>query len=587
MKMRLPLLIGVCLLLLMPLLVLSSSLASHAAARTAVGSAIPVDRERVSHPHQQHIPQRAASEPCFSEVVGTPFTPVNHSSVAWADYDKDDDPDLVISGVNNDVHTTTLYRNDNGTFVDSQIALIGVSNGTVAWADYDKNGYPDLIVLGENGDSDSIVKLYRNDSSNSSRTLTEVSTPFEEVRWGNAAWADYDKDDDPDLIISGFSATTFKVVTLLYRNDSGTFVMQDGDGYTFTGIRDGSMAWADYDGDTDLDLFITGRRDEFFDLTSVLYRNDSGKFVEQTGDSYPFPQLQNASVAWADYDKDGDSDLLIAGATSGGDTMTKLYRNDNGSFVDSGANLAAFFSGGMDWGDYDKDGDLDLIITGTEDGFSHIAKLYRNDGGTLTEQPNAGNPAFPGTWDGSVAWADYDGDNNLDLLITGLDNDFSRVAKLYRNDGCTTTASLQLLKSAGPTSPAPGQPITYTLHFTNTGSALVTGVAISDSVPLSVTVTGVTSSTFGNNSVSITQTSGALLPGAGIDFAWSIGELAVNAGGVITLTGILSTSQLLAGTTFTNTALIRGDGVADIQAAAAIYASAVAYYDIRLPLIIR
>jgi uncharacterized repeat protein (TIGR01451 family) len=560
------LLAGVCLLLLATLFALLGSQPGHA-------QAIQVDT--ANDPAQQA---------CLIEVNDTPFAPVNRSSVAWIDYDKDNDLDLLIAGEDNDVYQTTLYRNDNGAFVDSQITLIGVANSTIAWGDYNKDGYPDLILTGENGDSDAILKLYRNDSSNGSRTLTEVSSPFDELRWPSAAWADYDNDGNLDLVISGLSTDTFQAITLLYRNNNGVFVKQEGDGYTLQGVRSGKMAWADYDRDNDLDLFVAGRGTEIFDLQAVLYRNDGGKFVAQTGAGYSFPKLQQNSVAWADYDNDGDPDLLLAGGTSGGDVMTTLYRNDNGNFVDSGTALTGFFSASVAWADYDNDNDLDLFIAGNVDNLNFLAKLYRNDGGNFTEQPAAAAPAFPGTGNGGAAWGDYDSDGDFDLVFTGSTMD-SNVAKLYRNEGCAkATASLQLTKTVAPVSLAPGERVTYTLRFTNTGSAAAANLRITDSMPVSVTVSGVTSSTFGVTGAGITQISATPLPGAGIDFVWSIGELSANAGVVITLTGVLSTSPLLAGVTFTNTAQISADGLASVQASAGLHVSA-ATHELWLPVL--
>ena len=164
----------VCLLLLMALFILLGSQPSHAEAPTAhVGLVRGV--------------AGATQQACLIEVADTPFAPVSKSSVAWIDYDKDNDLDLLVAGEDNDVYQTTLYRNDNGTFVDSQIALIGVAESTIAWGDYNKDGYPDLILAGQDGNSDAILKLYRNDNNSGSRTLTEVSSPFDELRWPSAA----------------------------------------------------------------------------------------------------------------------------------------------------------------------------------------------------------------------------------------------------------------------------------------------------------------------------------------------------------------------------------------------------------------
>ncbi|MGB4949069.1 MAG: Calx-beta domain-containing protein, partial [Rhizobiaceae bacterium] len=111
---------------------------------------------------------------------------------------------------------------------------------------------------------------------------------------------------------------------------------------------------------------------------------------------------------------------------------------------------------------------------------------------------------------------------------------------------------LAITKSASASSVLPGQPITFTLTFTNTGSRFGRGAVISDSLPANISFTDVTSSTSGSG-VTLVQTNGAP------DFAWSISDggdrLAVDAGGVITLTGVIS-PNLNADGIITNTATI-------------------------------
>ena len=75
------------------------------------------------------------------------------------------------------------------------------------------------------------------------------------------------------------------------------------------------------------------------------------------------PALAGA-VAWGDYDKDGDLDLAIAGA-DGTNTYARIYQRDSsGAFVDIGAPLPAVSGCALAWGDCDNDGDLDLAIAG-------------------------------------------------------------------------------------------------------------------------------------------------------------------------------------------------------------------------------
>ena len=93
--------------------------------------------------------------------------------------------------------------------------------------------------------------------------------------------------------------------------------------------------------------------------------------------------------------------------------------------------LDGVYQSSVAWGDYDNDGDLDILLTG-DTGSIRVSKIYRNDGdNTFTEQTSI---ALTGVNDSSVAWGDYDNDGDLDILLTGYTGS-SRVSKIY-----TTTA---------------------------------------------------------------------------------------------------------------------------------------------------
>ncbi|MCB0055267.1 MAG: DUF11 domain-containing protein, partial [Caldilinea sp.] len=138
---------------------------------------------------------------------------------------------------------------------------------------------------------------------------------------------------------------------------------------------------------------------------------------------------------------------------------------------------------------------------------------YRNDGGAFTDI----NADLPGVHTSSVAWGDYDNDGDLDILFTGdRGTDGSQITRVYRNDDCP---DVRISKTVTPAISVPGTAITYTLHFSNTGPGIASSVTLTDSVPAGVAITGVSSS-----GAPITQTAGSpnfawavsdLAPGAG------------------------------------------------------------------------
>lgn len=112
---------------------------------------------------------------------------------------------------------------------------------------------------------------------------------------------------------------------------------------------------------------------------------------------------------------------------------------------------------------------------------------------------------------------------------------------------------MAIAKVATPTRVAPGETVTYTLLFSNRGTGLARNVLISDSMPLSVTITGIASSS-DDPGVIITKTNGAP------DFVWAVSDLRPGSSGILTLTGNISTSADVAGTSFSNVATISADG---------------------------
>lgn len=156
-------------------------------------------------------------------------------------------------------------------------------------------------------------------------------------------------------------------------------------------------------------------------------------FTDVTADRFEnLPGFTFNATAWGDYDNDGRLDLMVTGSTDLG-TKSILYRNTPEGFVDQSTlftNLPNVQFGSVAWGDYDNDGLLDLMLTGADvSGF--VSKLYRNTPGGFVDE-SAILPDLPGLAFGTIDWVDYDNDGRLDLLLTGFGLPL-QVNKLYRN----------------------------------------------------------------------------------------------------------------------------------------------------------
>ncbi len=239
----------------------------------------------------------------------------------------------------------------------------------------------------------------------------------------SASWGDFDNDGDLDVLVTGFAANDD--FARVFRNNNGTFVDHQANLFK-TG--NGAAAWGDYDKDGDLDIVLTGRDRSTGNSISKIYRNDNGSFIDIAA---PLVGVRYSSVDWGDYDNDGDLDILIAGRISGGINATRLYRNDgNNSFTNIPTSLPDVSFGTVDWGDYDADGDLDILLSGTS-ASGRQTNIFRNDAGSFTNI-SAGLTQLNNS---SADWGDYDNDGDLDFIISGQQGSGQPISFIYRNNG--------------------------------------------------------------------------------------------------------------------------------------------------------
>jgi len=244
------------------------------------------------------------------------------------------------------------------------------------------------------------------------------------LKYSDSVWGDYDGDGDLDLLVSGMD-DNYAMKIALFRNDNGNLIQTDAGIEQLTTTSTIVVKWTDIDNDDDLDAFIGAGN------VAYIYINDGGHFTSKITIDDKLVSLQSAE--FADYDNDGDQDILIQSFAD------KIYRNDNGSYTDIVALLTGVHNVSMKWGDYDNDGDLDLVITGQESlsaGASPLTKLYINNGGTFEEAYF--NSIFPGIGIGSVSWSDYDNDSDLDMMLIGEASNMKGLGNLVSNESSVT-----------------------------------------------------------------------------------------------------------------------------------------------------
>ena len=337
-----------------------------------------------------------------------------------------------------------------------------IGNGC-AFLDYDNSGDLSVLLVGTDH-----VALFKGDGRGH---FTDVShlMGLDSLKghFLGCAVGDYDNDGYDDIYLSGYRTG------LLLHNEKGKSFR---DVTARAGLKPQpwgtSCAWGDIDGDGRLDLFVCGYvkfdpadphrlcNDGRMDGTcspmmyppeqGVLYHNEGqGRFRDVSAEWRVQSIGKNLGVAFADYDGSGRQSFYLANDTRPGEE----FHNAGGRFIDLARRSGSAYDGhgkihsgmGLDWGDYDNDGRLDLTVMAFQ---GEPKCVYHNAGAGLFEEVSdplaltgrtAGNVAF------GVKWLDYDNDGWLDLMITnGAVRDniaqadpstrYRQATQLFRND---------------------------------------------------------------------------------------------------------------------------------------------------------
>ena len=337
--------------------------------------------------------------------LGSIYT--GQSNLAWSDVDTDGDMDLVLGSEGEAV----IYRNDSSTLVLSDTDLPGYweENSqayfdlrSISSADFDNDGDLDLLIpsVPDFNNFTYITSLMRNDGPNGTGGInfSKFDSIFPSTSHAQSLWADHDGDGDLDLLLVNIAPLYDDGFIRRYQNDgNGVFT-----GENILGslrIEHGEAQWGDYDSDGDLDIMVAGNVREtngtYTPMTLRIYKNNNDVYTKT--EIIPNPSSQGwfdfTAATWADYDSDGDMDILLAGHYNSGvqiEGRAKIYKNENGVFSDSGNDLpaphaAGSHGGAFSWLDIDGDGDLDYLIAGeyfVQGGNGLVEAqihLYRND----------------------------------------------------------------------------------------------------------------------------------------------------------------------------------------------------------------
>ena len=289
----------------------------------------------------------------------------------------------------------------------------------VSFYDFDNDGWDDITFIQEN---DSVI-LYKN-VAGTFQLIPSIAFQSGEIR--QALWVDYDNDGNNDLFVTATNG-----LAKLYRND-GDFNFEDVSvqaGLSEFISNNYGVTFADYNLDGFLDFYLTRYQmegsEEDPSKTNALYRNNgNGTFTDVTLDAGVTDSVQPSFMGiWIDVNKDLLPDLyVINDRILWGNSL--YLNNGDGTFTDytlpSGTEMFGEDPMGATFGDYDNDGDLDMLLANGGPP-TKPPRLYTNNGdSTFFENAAAMNidvpVTFMCTWGGS--WIDADNDSYLDLYLT-------------------------------------------------------------------------------------------------------------------------------------------------------------------------
>jgi len=304
----------------------------------------------------------------------------------------------------------------------------------VNFVDVNNDGWEDLFIT--NGPQTGAVNfLYLNDGTGQFTDVTDDPIVSDAKPFDGATFADFDNDGDLD----GFAVTWYGVKNFLYAGNgdptgaSGYFTYLGDAAPSQLGSHSETASWGDYDTDGDLDLYVTNSGGN---KKNLLYRNDGADFTLITDAGPPVTDaFGSRSVNWVDYDNDGDLDLYVSNEE---DQKDNLYQNlGDGTFQSITAGAPGQTNHGSmssSWGDVDNDGDLDLFVANAQYFASQNNQLFINENGSFTAI-TTGDLVTDGGCSYGSNFGDYDNDGDLDLVVSNGFCTGNILNFLYKNDG--------------------------------------------------------------------------------------------------------------------------------------------------------
>lgn len=307
----------------------------------------------------------------------------------------------------------------------------GVENNCAsAIGDFNGDGKLDIVLTGKDlGDGNHKTWLYLNDGNGGFSLSTNSNLTMGFIH-SSIGLGDYDGDGDLDIVIQGWdliSGTSTQRAYVYQNNGNGIFT----EVATLDGRSNGSIEFGDYDNDGKLDILQTGWRASTSSGVTTIYHNDGSNVFTNINNTTVFG-LADGHAKFGDYDKDGKLDIIVNGWM-----QAHIYKGDGaGNFTNQNIPLSGYDFSYVYWLDYDKDGFLDILLGGhyNDDGDKYAIKVYKGTGTNSFTDVSLG---LPGIQKGPIRTSDCNNDGKTDFFISGWKG--SGYFGIYKNDGTNTS----------------------------------------------------------------------------------------------------------------------------------------------------
>ena len=298
------------------------------------------------------------------------------------------------------------YENQgDGTFVLRPLPITPLTEATFAFADFNRDNQVDVLVSGRSANGP-VTELYYNQSGD----LAGPPVPIAPVRAHSLTCADFDQDGRIDILLNGHTATD-SAVALAYRNTNAGFVeVTTSVAPTVAGEN---LAY-EWDNDGRIDLLQAGTLPSGETVTRV-HRNRGGFVFDTLAVSLGLPAVVATALATGDVNHDGRADLLLTGTNARNEPVAHLYVYQDSSYVEAGPELPSVVGTLATLADFDHNGRTDLSLVGADAAGQSVARWFLQDSSGWIAQSYDSLAALDARW----AIGDVDNDGHLDVLRSG------------------------------------------------------------------------------------------------------------------------------------------------------------------------